>query len=571
MLGATFFIVSRTARNRFRQRLRRLREPRYLFGAIAGLGYLTFTLVIRARAYDVRGGSPEAESLFALMGPIVGGVVLAVAALASWMLPVPSTLLDFSKAEIALLFPAPTTRGTLVLYRLVRSQLAVFTAALIMTLAYPVGSIPARARGLVSVWLLLMTVRTFFAVVALARSSGRGWSGIRAFGWPALLLPLGAVVAVSGPIFTGLGDVASLSPFEVPRRVAEAVFEGAGASGASVLLTPFTALLTPLFAKTLPQFLAALPAAAAIYALTVMWLVVADRASAAQADATAERQVTRQAQASQAYVARAVSWRLAWSGPTELLFLWKAAAQTWRTVDRRVLVRGLLLLGWLVGASLLVTRGRSLTLLFGVGATWAALFSVLMMPQIIRMDLRQDLEHLALLRSWPVRGAAVLRGQILWPALLVIAMAWFFGSVAMGLSINSPSRIPFGNRVAAWSAFLLLAPGIVLAQYTVHNAVAVLFPGWIPIGPNRPRGVDAAGQRLLLLIGNWLGLLLALIPGVIVVALLSFTLRRAMGPVVLPIGAFVTTLAVCAEVWVATEWLGRAWDRLDVTSVERPD
>lgn len=571
MLSAAFFIVSRTAANRFRQRLKRLREPRYLIGAIAGVAYLTFTLVIRSRAYGLRGGSAEAESLFALMGPIVGGAVLAVLALASWLLPIPSTLLDFSKAEIAFLYPAPVARGTLVLYRVLRSQVVVLTAALIMALAYPVGSMAARARGLVSVWLLLMTIRTFFAVVVLARSAGRGWSGVRAFGWPALLVPLGAVAAVSGPIFATLGDLARVSPFAVPVRLAEAVFEGAGSGGASILLTPFTALLAPLFARTLESFLLALPAAAAIYALTVVWLVVADRASIEQADAVAERQVTQGPQGGQAYVARAVPWRLAWSGPPELLFLWKAALQTWRTVDRRVLVRGLLLAGWLVGASLLVTRGRSLTLLLGVGATWAALFSVLMMPQILRMDLRQDLEHLALLRSWPVRGASLVRGQILWPALLVIAMAWFFGALAMGLSINSPSRIPIGNRLAAWSAFLLLAPGLVLAQYTVHNGIAVLFPGWVPIGPNRPRGVDAAGQRLLLLLGNWVGLLIALVPGFLVIALLSVTLRRSVGPIVLPVGALVTTLAVCAEVWVATEWLGRVWDRLDVTSVERPD
>lgn len=571
MLGATLFIVTRTARNRFRQRLQRLREPRYLFGAIAGLAYLTFTLVIRARAYDVRGGSSEAASFFALMGPIVGGVVLALAALISWALPIPSTLLDFSKAEIAFLFPAPMTRGTLVLYRIVRSQVVVFTAALIMTLAYPTGSIAARARGLVSVWLLLMTVRTFFAIVVLARSTGRGWSGVRAFGWPALVVPLLAVVSVSGPVFAALGDVARMSPFELPGRLAEAVFEGAGANAASVFLTPFTALLTPLFARNPSSFLAALPAAAALYALMLLWLVVADRESTAQADARAEHQVTSQPQATQAYAARSAPWRLGWAGPPELLFVWKASLQTWRTVDRRVIARGLLLVGWLVGASLLVTRGRSLTLLFGVGATWAALFSVLMLPQILRMDLRQDLEHLALLRSWPVRGAALVRGQILWPALLVIAMAWFFGGMAMGLSIESTSRIPLGNRLAAWSAFLLLAPGIVLAQYTVHNAIAVLFPGWIPIGPNRPRGVDAAGQRLLLLLGNWVGLFVALIPGFIVIALLSFTLRRAVGPIVLPFGALATTAAVCVEVWVATEWLGRAWDRLDVTSIERPD
>ena len=39
------------------------------------------------------------------------------------------------------------------------------------------------------------------------------------------------------------------------------------------------------------------------------------------------------------YVARSVPWRLRWSGPAELLFVWKAATQTWRTVDRRVLLR----------------------------------------------------------------------------------------------------------------------------------------------------------------------------------------------------------------------------------------
>ncbi|MFN7914620.1 MAG: putative ABC exporter domain-containing protein [Vicinamibacterales bacterium] len=571
MLGVTLFIVSRTAKNRFRQRLRRLREPRYLFGTIAGLVYLTFTLVIRARAYEVRGGSEEAASLFALMGPIVGGVGLAVLALASWVLPVPSTLLDFSKAEIAFLFPAPLSRGTLVLYRIVRSQVVVFTAALIMTLAYPVGSLPARARGLASVWLLLMTMRTFFAVVVLARSSGRGWSGVRAFGWPALLVPLAAVVSVSGPLFAAVADLARLSPLQVPGRLAEAIFEGAGANGASVWLTPFTALLTPLFSRSLTSFLAALPAAMALYALTVVWLVVADRASTEQADARAEHQVTSQPRAAQAYAARTAPSPLAWNGPPEFLFLWKASLQTWRTVDRRVVMRGLLILAWVVGASVLVTRGRSVALLVGVGATWAALFSVLMLPQILRMDLRQDLEHLALLRTWPVRGAALVRGQMLWPVLIVVLLAWFFGGLAMGASMNSASQIPFGNRVSAWSAFLLLAPGIVLAQYTVHNAIAVFFPGWIPIGPNRPRGVDAAGQRLLLLLGNWVGLLLALIPGALVIALLSFTLRRTLGPVVLPIGALVTTVAVFAEVWLVTEWLGRAWDQLDVTSVERPD
>lgn len=50
MIRATLYIIGCTARNRFRLRLRRLREPRYLIGAVAGIGYLIFTLFIRARA-----------------------------------------------------------------------------------------------------------------------------------------------------------------------------------------------------------------------------------------------------------------------------------------------------------------------------------------------------------------------------------------------------------------------------------------------------------------------------------------------------------------------------------------
>ncbi|MGC4084109.1 MAG: hypothetical protein QM736_18865 [Vicinamibacterales bacterium] len=53
--------------------------------------------------------------------------------------------------------------------------------------------------------------------------------------------------------------------------------------------------------------------------------------------------------------------------------------------------------------------------------------------------------------------------------------------------------------------------------------------------------------------------------------LFSRLFRPMLGPMVLPVGAFVTTIAVLVEVWFATEWLGRVYDRLDVTSVERPD
>ena len=214
---------------------------------------------------------------------------------------------------------------------------------------------------------------------------------------------------------------------------------------------------------------------------------------------------------------------------------------------------------------------RGLVALVGVFSTWGALFAIFMGPQIIRMDLRQDLAHLELLKSWPLRGTTVLRGEIVWSAALVTAITWAFGLLAMTLSMVSLSRIPAPNRAAAWTSLLIVTPAIVLAQYTMHNGVAVIFPGWVPLGSSRPRGVDAVGQRLILLMANWLGLIVALLPGVAVTAALSVFLRPIVGPWVLPLGALFTTLSVVGEMVLVTAALGPVLERLDLTSVERPD
>ena len=99
----------------------------------------------------------------------------------------------------------------------------------------------------------------------------------------------------------------------------------------------------------------------------------------------------------------------------------------------------------------------------------------------------------------------------------------------------------------------------------------MIFPGWVPLGATRPRGVDAAGQRLILLTASWCALAVALIPGLAVAAVLSFFMRPLLGALVLPIGAFVTTLAVIGECWVVSELLGPVFERMDLTSIERPD
>ena len=49
MIAASFYIIVCGARNRLRVRLRRLREPRYLIGAIVGVAYIYFSFFARLR------------------------------------------------------------------------------------------------------------------------------------------------------------------------------------------------------------------------------------------------------------------------------------------------------------------------------------------------------------------------------------------------------------------------------------------------------------------------------------------------------------------------------------------
>ena len=194
-----------------------------------------------------------------------------------------------------------------------------------------------------------------------------------------------------------------------------------------------------------------------------------------------------------------------------------------------------------------------------------------MAPQILRADLRQDLEHLELLKTWPVRSTAVVRGELVWPALLVTVIVWVLSALAFVLwdeafeSAGSRWRLPIG------AAVMILTPAIVFAQYTIHNLAALLFPAWIQLGAGRARGVDVVGQRLILLGGTWLMLAVLLLPGAILGAILCLVFYSVVGPWVLIPGAMSCLVTVGVELFMATEAMGRLYDRLDLTSVERPE
>jgi hypothetical protein len=99
--------------------------------------------------------------------------------------------------------------------------------------------------------------------------------------------------------------------------------------------------------------------------------------------------------------------------------------------------------------------------------------------------------------------------------------------------------------------------------------MAVLFPAWVPIGNERPRGVDALGQRLILLGGVLLSVALILLPGAVAGGVLWVVFRRWIGPPILVPAALACACVVFIEILVGTELLAPVYERLDVLAVER--
>jgi hypothetical protein len=126
-------------------------------------------------------------------------------------------------------------------------------------------------------------------------------------------------------------------------------------------------------------------------------------------------------------------------------------------------------------------------------------------------------------------------------------------------------------RIAIALATMISAPALIGAQLVTHNAAALAFPAWMGNGQQRSRGIDAIGQRLLLVAGGLTALGVAALPGALVGGAVWFVLAPMAGVGALPPAAFAFTAVVGAEVFAATGVLGPMYDRLDLMAVERTE
>lgn len=551
MSGALRFLVVRSARHRAAAQLRRLAEPRYLVAAGLGLAYLA-SLFARPPRAQLTSASVSDIAL------IAGSAGLAAWTAWVWTLGRGSRLVGFSPPELTFLAAGPIGTTRLLLYKLARGQLAIVVNAVLWTLLLGwSGAGLAAWRELPAVWMLLTTVQLHHLGATLARredpaAGERRWR----VEWTALvaiaaLLTL-AVTRMWPPLRAGWS--AGIDELLPAARIA------LEQPLVATLLAPFRIAVAPLAAPSVADWLAALPGAALLLALHVAWIL-------------AVRERFRRTAAESPGQGAGASRRLAWSAPLAGLSPTGTAALavTWKNVTavarRR---RAAVLTAGAAGVALTaVLSGRLLgpivpQSIVAVAAVWAGAFALLG-PQWVRNDLRTDLRHLDWVRSWPLPGAAIVAAEVLASTLVLTALQFGLLAIAGVAAVASGALAVDAGTAAAIAAGIVALPLVNGMHLLVHNALAVLYPGWVALGPEPRAGIEGLGQQAIVLIAGLGGLMLLLLPWTIA-ASLAWTAADAFGitgRVTQAAAALITAPVALATSAALVRWLGERIERLE--------
>jgi len=581
MVSALFYLQFHSVKNRLAKRLKRLKQPKYLVGAIVGGLYFYwyfFRFLFAPRTHLGSGGTMAAiPSVDPLLYESGGALILLVIVMLAWVIPHKRAALAFTEAEVVFLFPAPVSRRGLIQFKLLRSQLAILFTVLFLTLIFnrygPLGYRLIRAAGW---WVILFTLNLHFLAssFALTKLMDRGIST-----WKRRL---GVVTLV----LVGLGVVGFWAVREIPELRSESLanLESVTAYLQQVLVSgplpyllyPFRLVVRPYLAADWLAFLITLPPALLLMLVHYLWVIRSD-VSFEEASVEASQKLAQKIAA-----ARAGNWQRAGkklkrkrppfelrpAGPPLVALLWKNLINAGSAFTART---------WIILAVVLISmsfglRGMAATsnwlAVVGAFAMMVGIWALLIGPQIVRQDFRQDLPNVDVLKLFPMRGWQIALGELLAPAviltgihwLLLVAAAAFAGPLAHG-KISGSLVVALGVSIG------MVLPALNLISLLIPNAAVLLFPSWFQAGKEGPHGIEAMGQRLIFALGQFLAFIVSLIPAAAVFAACFFLAKYLAGLAVAVLAASVAaTLVLAIEAGLGVILLGWLFERFDVSA-----
>lgn len=588
MIAALLYLKIVSFANWVRWRARRLRQPKYLIGAVVGLAYFYFFFfrpmdaTRRASMHRALPGFDPAGVMSTMnwmpLAYALGAAALFVIVAFLWVVPTGRAALGFSEAEIAFLFPAPVTRRTLVHFRLWSSQLRSLTGGILMALishrwTFLGGNALTHALGW---WVVFSTLHLHY--------TGAGFTLTR-MGDLGLNVTVRRVLVLAG--FAGLLAVtfwripaAARLPALGPagseaRSFSEWAVGVAGTAPLSWFLYPLRLVVGPFLAPDTRSFLAAIGPAAAVIAIEYFWAAQAVVSFEDSSIEHARRRAVRVAawRSGEHHLGRAPlrarppAFRLADAGRPEIAFAWKNLLSTWRYFNGRVFLAVALLIAAASTWAHFHPAWAALSAATGFIALVAVGYLFIIGPQFARQDLRHDLAKLDVLKTYPLPGWQVVLGELLAPTAILTAVIWLALLVA---ALNLPARgdlawLTTGWRLVGGVALTAVTPALVILQLVVPNAAAVLFPGWFTLR-TRGGGIDVIGQRMIFFFAQLLAFVVLLVP-----ALLGGAAVFAVGrlwtvlPVAAASGVTVVLAILIGELALTLAWLGRQFEKVDVS------
>jgi hypothetical protein len=570
MIGAALYLSRRSLANSLKRRLARLRQPQYAVGLIVGVLYLASIVGTRRRGTIT--SSPGAEAL--------GVCLLAIYVMLNWVLGDAETPFTFTLAETQFLFPAPLTRSQVIRFKILRMQITLLLSAAFTVMIF--SSRRFSGAGLLhalALWLIYGTLQLHAGGVGLLRATlaDHGIAGVRR--------RLGALAVVAALIGLGwwatahqLADVVAQARDDVLGALG--VIDGALHTGAlGILSWPLRALVNLYLANTVPEFAAALPAALLVFAVHLVWVVrstVSFEEAAVEHAAKFARRIDAMRRGRGYAPSRAPGTaaprllRLTPTGTPAVAILWKNVLGTLREIRPRTIV--LIVAMCVVMAVATGGDGLHRSELFAVLAGFLGMLAVAAGPFAVRFDFRRDLELAALLKVYPLRGRQMVAGEIAAPIVLLTLFAWGALIAAFLTTLTNPALPPLGMRVAYAAAIAVTIPAVLLVLVLVQNAAVLLLPAWMATGQQRTAGLEAMGQRIVVMIGTMFALIIALVPASIVGGG-AFVVAGLVGgstPVAALLGAVFGSATVGAEGALAVNLLGGVFERFDPSAAGLP-
>lgn len=579
MIRAVLFLECATIYNATRERIRRLRQPRYLFGAIAGIAYMYFAVLRRINpsfqhsSFEVSAPSPELlQTLQSL-----GAFILVLNLIGAWIFGGSRAALNFTEPEIAFLFPAPVARRSLIHFRLLRGQLRILFTALFLGLLSGRwtnfgGSTLTHSFGW---WIILSFLNLHLIAAAFTRDRLLAAGLSERLRRVIVILAVVALAAVSIRWIQNATQNISFADSAELEAFAAKIF---GAPALHFLLWPFQFVVRPFLAPTLLGFFQALPAAIILLVLQYFWVIWAevsfedatiDRARR-RADTVLAWRKNRGSALRQASREQKEPFPLRPVGFRALAFYWKASIEVGRfayprsfaTVGTFAVVALLFLLRQPTFAPAAKVIGGVIGIIGG--------YALILSPAIFRRAAQRMLDSIEVSKAYPVAGWEIILGELLCPISLVTMFEWIVLTLLAIIGCHSPELVrqaPGMLITAAIGLGLLVAPLSGLL-FSINCAGMLFFPAWISTGVNAGPGIERFGQRLIFVAGYVLILAVALVPaaGLGGGAFLLAKLLSSTPEVPVAFGALFCAATLLGEFALVVAALGRRYERFDLSA-----